>query len=139
MTFKQLVNEMKLNPSRLFLIDSLGAVVSAFFLGVILVKLENFFGMPRNELFYLAIAPCFFAVYSFLCYLLKPTNWRFFLKIIAFANLFYCCVSMYLVFYHFQQLTIFGLIYFFGELMILIVLIQLEFQTASKREDINYS
>ncbi len=132
MNVEQLVNEMSLNPRRLFLIDSLGALLSIFLLGFVLVQLESFIGMPKSILYKLAIAPCFFAVYSFICYWRLPKNWRFFLKIIALANLIYCCVSIMLVFYHFEQLTQLGLVYFLGELIVLIALIYLELKTAVK-------
>ena len=41
---------MNLTPKKLFLIDGIGAVLSAFLLGVVLVKLQSLIGMPTNHL-----------------------------------------------------------------------------------------
>ena len=116
--FQQTVNKMVLNPKRLFLIDFFGAVLSAFLLGIVLVKLESIIGMPSNVLYILAILACGFAVYSFLCYLFVKENWQPFLKIIAIINLSYCLVTMGLVIYFYQEITTLGHIYFILEMII---------------------
>ena len=69
MPFQKAVKQFSSNPKKLFLIDGLGALVSAFFLGVVLVRLESFFGIPPFILYFLAFLPCLFAAYDFFCYL----------------------------------------------------------------------
>ena len=128
-----MVNKILSNPKQLFLIDSIGAVVSAFSLGVILVQFEIYFGMPSDILYILAIIPCFFAVYSFLCYWRFPENWQPFLRAIAIANLLYCMLSIVLVYRFHGQLTTLGFVYFILELIIVIGIVSLEFKTAAKR------
>jgi hypothetical protein len=128
----QIINELKLNPRKLFLIDCLGALASAFLLGVILVLFEEFIGMPKEVLYYLAIAACVFAVYSFFCYFHFPNNWQPFMKAIVIANLLYCLTTIGLVIFFYSQLTIFGVLYFLGELGIIFGLISLELKTASE-------
>jgi hypothetical protein len=132
--FQQTVNKMVLNPKRLFLIDFFGAVLSAFLLGIVLVKLESIIGMPSNVLYILAILACGFAVYSFLCYLFVKENWQPFLKIIAIINLSYCLVTMGLVIYFYQEITTLGHIYFILEMIVIVSLVSVELKTASNKK-----
>lgn len=126
-----------MNPKTLFLIDGLGALLSAFLLGVILVQFEAYFGMPQQVLYFLAAIPCLFALYDFYCYFRVHKNRGPFLKIIALANLLYCCLSIGLVILHFPQLTPLGLIYFFLEFIIVIALAGMELKTAIKLKRIS--
>ena len=135
MSFQQNLNKIK--PKQLFLIDGLGAFVSAFLLGIILVNFESFFGMPREVLYPLAIIPCVFAVYSFFCFFRIPEKWRSFLKIIAIANLLYCCLTMSLVIYFYSELTVLGLLYFVLELAIILFLVFIELKMASNPVGLN--
>ena len=122
----------KINPQKLFLIDGLGALLSAFLLGVILVKFENIFGMPRKTLYFLAFLPCVFAIYDLYSYLQTRKNQGLFLKIIATANLAYCFISIGAAFHHRQQLTSLGWIYFLFEILIIIVLVIIELKVAAR-------
>lgn len=131
-TFQQIVHIMARHPKKLFLIDGCGAIISAFSLGVILVNLESIFGMPKEVLYWLALIAIIFAIYSFSCSLKLPKNWQSFLKAIAIANLLYCCVTLSAVIYYQQQLTILGLLYFFGEMIIIIFLARVELKVAGK-------
>lgn len=120
-----------MNPKKLFLIDGSGALLSAFLLGVVLVRFEPVFGMPRETLYFLAFLPCIFAVYDIYCYLRITKNQELFLKFIAAANLVYCVVSTGLVLQHYQRLTNLGLAYFVLEIIVVIVLAMVELKTAS--------
>jgi len=133
MTSQSFIDKMAAKPSQMFLIDSLGAVLSAFLLGFVLVQLEYLIGMPKKELYFLALIACGFAVYSFLCYWRTPRNWRLFLKIIASSNLIYCFISIGLVVYHYEKLSDLGLLYFIIEFMILIIIATVEFKVATKK------
>lgn len=113
---------MSLSPKQLFLLDGLGALLSTFLLGFVLVKLEYLFGMPQKELYFLASIPFFFAIYDFICYWKIQENWRPYLKAIAIANLLYCCVSVAFVFHSYHQLTSLGFGYFILELIIVIII-----------------
>lgn len=115
-----------LTSKQLFLIDGIGAVISAFFLGVILVQLEALIGMPENVLYPLAALAVIFACYSLSCYFISPTKWRLYLKIIATVNTLYSFLTLGLVLYHYTNLTILGLAYFIAEILILIGLIRAE-------------
>lgn len=129
MPFQQFLN--KINPRKLFLIDSLGALLSAFLLGYVLVKFESTFGMPPKVLYILASIAGAFAVYSFVCFLGNLSNWRRFMRIIAIVNLLYCCLTLGLVIYLYQELSVLGVIYFVLEIIIIVLLAMVELKTAS--------
>lgn len=126
---------MTLQPQKLFLIDSTGAFLSAFLLGVVLVSLERSFGMPRNVLYFLSISACMLGIYSFMCYVLLNEHWKPYLQMIAFANLLYCCLTIGLVLYWNKALTNLGLLYFLSEVGIVITLALVELKTASRQMD----
>jgi hypothetical protein len=126
------MNKMTLAPKRLFLIDSLGGMLSALLLGVVLARFETAFGMPQKVLYFLSCLACVYAVYSFMSYWRIKDNWRRSMQVIAIANLFYCCLTIGLVSYHYQQLTKLGLIYFLLEVIIIISLIVMELKTVYK-------
>jgi hypothetical protein len=121
-----------MNIRKLFLIDSLGAFFSAIMLGLVLTRLETFFGVPADVLRILAIIPCVFFFYSFLFHLIKTKNERFYLTIIAVANLLYCCLTTFYVFQRYQKLTVWGLIYFVAEIIVVVILALYELKIAKK-------
>jgi hypothetical protein len=121
-------------PSRkLFLIDGFGAVLSAILLGLVLTSFKPWFGMPVNVLYILASLAALFALYSFSCFLLNPRNWKLFLKVIAFTNLTYCCLTLSLVYLYFADLTSLGVAYFLLEIIIIAVLSATELKIAFGR------
>lgn len=121
---------MDLSAKQLFLIDGLGALLSAFLLGVVLVKFENVFGMPRNTLYILAFLPCLFAIYDLYCYLKIKKNHAPFLKGIAIANLSYCVISIGFAFHHYEQLTTLGWTYFILEIVVVVIIAIIELKAA---------
>jgi len=106
-----ILDKISLYPKRLFLLDGLGAFLTAFFLGVVLVTFEDKFGMPQKVLY-------------------AKNNWRPYLKIIAVANLLYCCLTFGLVIFFYSKLTQLGLIYFLLEIFIIINLAIIELKVA---------
>lgn len=119
------------NPKQLFLIDGIGALVSALFLGVVFVQLESAIGMPKNILYGLALAPCFFAMYSFGCYFFVKSSRSPYLKFIAICNLLYCCTTIWLVYGNYENLTSLGLFYFIVELIVILILVGIEIRSAN--------
>ncbi|MCB9298425.1 MAG: hypothetical protein H6559_35735 [Lewinellaceae bacterium] len=118
-----------LPPRKLFLIDGLGALLSAFLLGVVLVQMEHIFGMPPKVLYPLAAIAGVFAIYSLSCFLFLTQNRGAFLKGIAVANLLYCCLTLGLVVYCYPQLTALGVAYFLVEIGIVLILVGVELRT----------
>lgn len=130
MSLKTLLRSV--HPRQLFLLDSLGALLTAFMLGVILVRFEHMFGMPRQVLYALASIAFIYSLYSFVCFSRFGKNWRLLLKIIAIGNLIYGCLSMGLVIFHFQKLSVLGLGYFAIELLVILVLAKVELQAVRR-------
>lgn len=124
---------MILNHKKIFLIDSLGALISAFLLGIVLVRFEIVFGMPKEGLFILSILACFLALYSFVNYILVIKNWRFYLKIIAWINLIYCCLTIGFITYFHRKVTALGCAYFFIEIIIILILANIEINVAKSK------
>ena len=112
--------------------DGMGGGLSALFLGVILVRIEERIGMPVPVLYFLASIACVFALYSMCCHFLLSAHQRPFLLAITVANLLYCSTTIGLVLYFYDVLTSLGLLYFVLELIVLIALIAIELYTLSK-------
>lgn len=119
-----------MKPKNLFLIDSMGALVSTILLGFVLVQLEAYFGMPAKVLYPLAAVAGIFALYSFSNYQWFGENWRPRLTIIAIANLVYCTITAILVINRLSELSILGVLYFVGEIIIVTTLAFIELRTA---------
>lgn len=129
--YEQLIDYFRLKPKKLFLLDGLGALLSAFCLGVVLVKLEHLIGMSPKVLKILALLACVFAAYSLSSSYFVKENWSIYLKIIAAANFLYCCTTMILVVYFLTQLTTLGIVYFVVEVVIILSLVRIELKTAA--------
>ncbi len=117
---------MKIHRTNIFLIDGIGAVISAILLGVVLPAFQVWIGMPIHILYLLATMALIFAAYSLSCfYIMKPVRLGW-LKAILFANVFYCVVTGVAVIYFFDSLTGLGLTYFLLELAIILSLVIFE-------------
>lgn len=124
--------KINLTPKKVFLIDCLGALLSAFLLGIVLVSLERLFGMPPGILYFLALLACVFALYSFWNYRNLREKWQPYLKAIAFANLFYCGLTLGLVIYFRGNLTTLGFLYFGLEILVILALVKVELTFTSR-------
>jgi hypothetical protein len=138
-TFRLIFNKLISNPKNILLIDGLGALLTAFLLGTILTRLEEYFGMPSKVLYSLSIIACVYAVYSIYCHFFVDGDWRPFVRVIAIANLVYCCITVGIVIVFYQALTILGWVYFLGEILIIVGLVCIEVWAISKSNDVNVS
>jgi hypothetical protein len=127
-----IIRRITLKPKTLFLVDSIGALVTAFFLFAILRTFNEYFGIPQITLTYLSIIAAIFCLYSITCFFLLNDNWQSFLKTISIANLLYCFLTMGLVIYYYQSLTILGVTYFLAEIIVVCGLVFVELKTVSK-------
>lgn len=132
MMLKQLIGKFELHPKRLFLIDGLGAMLSAFLLGVILVKFERFFGIPSSTLYFLASLPIGFMIYDFYSYQKETGTESKLLKGISITNILYCLLSLALSFYHFKTVTTLGWLYILVEILIILFLARIQYSVAQK-------
>lgn len=133
MILEKIITKFYENPKRLFLIDGIGAVVSAFLLGVVLVKFENVFGIPTSTLYLLAIFPVFFTMFDFYSYRKENDKLNKLLKSIAIMNLCYCLLSIGFAFFHYKTITSLGWAYVIIEVIIITVLAIIELEV-SKRQ-----
>ena len=110
---------------KILLLDSLGALVTAINLFVIPL-FEIYTGVPRDIALILVPLPILYSIFSLLSYKFGNHNWKSLLKMIAIANLFYCCLTMYVTWINFYTFKILGIIYFIVEILIIVVLATLE-------------
>ncbi|WP_299257983.1 hypothetical protein [uncultured Aquimarina sp.] len=123
---QQLIDTFRKKPRQLFFIDGLGALLTIFFLTIVLTTFQEYIGMPKKTLYFLSVIAVIYGIYSISCYFLNPRNWQPFLKIIAFANLAYCFITIVFIYYYFQNMTVLGLLYFFLELLVIFGLVAIE-------------
>jgi len=121
------------NPKQLFLVDGLGALTTAGLLFFLLTEFEYFFGMPVAVLHVLSFIAILFSAYSFGCLLLVKQKWKIFLSVIAVANVMYCVLTGVLMGHYYSQLSAWGLMYFIGEIAIILVLVYVELNAVRKR------
>lgn len=121
----------------LFLTDSLGALLTAIMLFFVLGNFHEYIGMPPSILHFLsAIAACF-CIYSAACFLFLKSKWPVFIKAISYANLSYCVLTMGLMIAYYSQLTLLGLVYFTGEIIIICSLVYIELKVAQALKKLN--
>lgn len=116
------------NRRTIFLLDGLGALVSAFFLGVVLPAFSHWIGLPVPLLHALGGIAVGLSCYSLGCYALAdPAKPGYLRRLIGF-NLAYCVVTLVMTVVYFQSFTKLGLLYFYGEIVIILALVKLELQ-----------
>jgi cytosine/uracil/thiamine/allantoin permease len=114
------------NPGKLLLIDGIGALVTALLLVLIRNVFNSYFAMPEAVLNMLAgIAFCF-SLFSLCSYVFARASSRSCLHIISIANLLYCCLTLGLLVYHYQQVTALAIAYFLGEAVVIGGLVVME-------------
>ena len=126
-----MLNQLTNNPKQTFLLDSMGALLTATIITIIVVGFPAFFGMPPQILFVLAAIAFIFFMYSFCCYYFMPRNWRPYLTAIMTGNACYSAATIGLVSYFYSSITPLGLLYFIGELIVIAVLLWIEYRTIS--------
>ena len=126
----KLINHLVEKPKTLSLIDSLGAILSAFILFVIMRQHNEFIGMPKIVLTYLSFIALSFGMYSAACYLLLKKRWAFFIRLIGIANLLYCALTITLLINYYSLFTMNGTIYFVMEIVIICGLSYVELKVA---------
>ncbi|MGL4599347.1 MAG: hypothetical protein ACRCYO_17625, partial [Bacteroidia bacterium] len=117
---------------QVFLLDGFGAVLTAFLVGFVLPLLDSFFKIPQFMCAVLSMIAIVLASYSFTCYFLVRKNWSVFLYVIAVANLLYCLLTLVIIFYNYEILSIYDLLYFGVEMLIVMVLAYFELRTAAR-------
>ena len=107
-----------LQPNQLFVIDGLGALISAFFLGVVLIHFQSLVGIPTSTLYLLAAIPCAFFLFDVYSYLSTREDKSALLFGIGTLNLLYCVLSLGLTIFHSSSVTTLGWVYIIVEILI---------------------
>lgn len=125
-----IINSFVKKPNALFLVDSIGAFISAFCLLIISRYYSDYIGINHSTFQLLAILPIVFGIYSACCFLFVKRCFKPFIQIIALANLIYCLITLILLGTLFAEITILGLSYFVVELMIIALIISIEYKVS---------
>lgn len=115
----------------MLLIDSIGAMLSAFFLGYLLPAHDTFFSMPLFALQVLAVVAFGLACYSGGCYLFANNNHHFYLLVVCVANILYCLITLTLTITYYYLLTLYDILYFALEIPTILILAYFEYLYAS--------
>ena len=127
---KKIINILIDNPKMLFLIDSAGALITAFLLFVVLRNFNDYIGMPETILVYLSIIALLFSIYSLICFLFLKKNWPAFIRAISFANIIYCFSTLVVLLIHSSKIKIFGISYFLIEVTLVCILVHVELKVS---------
>jgi hypothetical protein len=120
------VRQRKSGENIFFLIDAFGALLSGTLLLVVVSPLYKEFGMPKDALYGLSSIAFAFSLYSFCCAFIKSDRRPLLLRIIALANYIYCILIVLLLLKHQLTLTLLGLVYFAGEITVIMCLASFE-------------
>lgn len=137
MVFHKIIQKAEKNPKKLFLVDGFGALLSAFLLGFVLVRIKDALGIPEAILYFLAVFPIILIVFDVYCYLKEHKRTDIFLKLIAVLNVQYCILSIGLAFYYRETLTHLGWIYILVEILIILFLSTIEFTIGKQLNETN--
>lgn len=122
---------MKLNKKNIFLFDGIGAFLSFVSTGLILPIFSDWVGMQKEFLYFLAVFPLLFCLFSFTCYRLVNEIKRWMLSTIIIANLLYCLVSILTVFVY-DGITLWGQAFLIGEILLVMCVVGIEIKIHRK-------
>lgn len=71
-------------------------------------------------------------MYSIGCYFLVKKNWKPFLKIICTANILYGILTFGILLYNYKSVSVFGILYFSGEIILIAGLVLEEVKIVRK-------
>ena len=89
-----------INLKNVFLIDAIGALLTAFLLFAVLAQLEQYFGMPKQVLFLLSGSAFCLFVYSISCHRFIKKKSSGFLLLLMILNTIYVLASIAMVIQH---------------------------------------
>lgn len=122
---------MKLNEKNIFLLDGIGAVLSATTMGLILPLLSELIGLSAVSLRLLGLVGLMLAIYSLICFFFIKRPKSLMLLIIILANSLYCVLALSIAFIS-SELTILGRGYFIVEVAIILGVVFLESRVYQK-------
>lgn len=120
-----------LNDRNIFLLDGIGAILSACFTGLILIRYSLFLGINISLLQSLALLPAAYAIYSLSCYFFIAKTKPWMLLTIMGANLFYCLISLSLILFR-DRITWRGKLLLAAEIVVVLLVVLIEFNVYRK-------
>lgn len=117
---------MKLNERNIFLLDGVGALLSAGFTGLILIRYSLFLGLSVSLLQSLSLVALGFAAYSLTCYFFVTKTKLWMLAAIMLANLSYGLISLLIILTK-DFITWRGKLVLVSEIVVVLLVVFLEF------------
>ncbi len=127
-----LFDAFQIKPKNIFLVDGVGAFVTALIIYFILNPYNEYIGVASEVLIPLSVIAFVFCIYSISCFFLLKHHWQDFLKIIIAANTIYCLTTISVLFYYQETITTLGLFYFIGEIIVIGTLVFVEMKLLKK-------
>lgn len=121
-----LINTLAESPRKIFTIDTIGALVSALSLYVLILPLNSYFGVPLSIVWILGGASLAFFLFSLFCTLTTGKHDASKLRIVITANLLYGVLTALLILLNKSSITVLGIAYFVAEYSVIIALVLLE-------------
>lgn len=121
------MNTSILKDRKIFLVDAIGAIVSAISL-LVPYLFEELFGMPKSTLRIFITIAIAYSIYSTTVYIINTENWKFYLTIIGLLNISYCVFTVYHILKNLNTITLYGNLYFVAEIVIILALSFFELQ-----------
>lgn len=117
---------LTVDPRKIFLLDAIGALLTASLLFLVVRKYALLFGVPPTWSKMLAGIALALSVYSFCCYFLAGDKWKLLMKIIAVCNMLYCCITLAIILMLTETITTLGIAYFLIEIAVILALVIFE-------------
>jgi hypothetical protein len=118
----------------IFLVDSIGALVSALFLGAVLPRIA--IGVSTETLYTLCIFAVIMGMYSGLCFCFRRSSTKLLIVSVV-MNLLYCLYSAFVLIGNLETITNLGIIYFVGEKIIVLALVYVEWGIITANRNLN--
>ena len=122
-----------MSVKQVFLIDGIGAIISAIFLSIV-YYIDQVFAVPGNMYKQLILFPVVFAVYSIICSCIHLSKWKIFLSLIALCNVLYASYSLLLAYQYRNELSLPGILYFISETVIILLIVFVEIKCILRKE-----
>ena len=117
-------------PKKLILLDAIGALLSAFLLGVVLVRWQHLVGISVPTLYLLAAIPVLFILYDLFYFAKKDHNLSRPLKTLAIMNAGYCILSICTACYEHTKITPLGWAYLSIEILLVLSIALVEYKVS---------
>lgn len=128
-----MMNQWFRHPQKLFIVDGIGAAVSAILHIFLLAPFESFFGVPAETVYLLALFPIVFVLYDIFAYYQYNGLAQLYLKGIAVMNMMFVALSISMGIYHRDSISVWGWLYLIGECLIVAGLVRLEWRCANEK------